>query len=116
MIKLSNQRQMNKINAMQIRNINIKKQKQISNDSFKYFDFEYFLSFDKILIIGDGDFSFTLSLIRYLNKMSLLKGKHVIASCYPNLWKLISISCDLGFILHEIETLSRGHCDILFDI
>ena len=121
MMELSNQRQMNKIKALQIRQINISRNRnrvvdEQMNEPLAYFDFEHLLPFDKILIVGDGDFSFTLSFIRYLNQKNMLTGKHVIASCYPNVWKMIGIYCDLGFILHEIERFSYGHCDVLFNV
>lgn len=119
MMELSNQRQMNKIKSLQIRQININRNGAVDeqmNVSLAFFDFGHLLPFDKILIVGDGDFSFTLSFIRYLNQKNMLTHKHVIASCYPNVWKMIGIYCDLGFILHEIEGLSNGYCDVLFNV
>lgn len=114
-MQISNQKQKDKIQNLKIKELNVTGTKNIDNDNNDKFDFKYLDSFKNILIVGDGDFSFTLSLIHYLDKNNY-NNKHIITSCYPNIWKMCSVYCDLGFIINNIEQIYKGKCDISFDV
>lgn len=136
LLEISEVNQRTKINNLSIRRVRrrngLKTQKCSESESFgivnskknviPHFNASHLLPFHRMLIVGDGDFSFTLSVLRYLNQHRT-SNMGMISSCYPSVWSMVEVYSDIGFVVDAINGLNgvneRGYdleCKVLFGI